>query len=110
MSATKDRIAVAMGMGQCLMSRNADRINVLELQRESIEMKTRNKELMEAVGGMVCGGGAKTKMCTSKKNLPPTDKNNVTMANKKIDMDIYSDHPLWPILWYLWREHKQTFV
>ncbi len=59
---------------------------------------------------MVCGGEAKNKTCAYKKNLPLTEKNNFTMANNKIDMSMYSDHPLWPILWYRWSKHKRSFA
>ncbi len=59
---------------------------------------------------MICGGGAKNKTHTSKKNLPPTNKNNITMANNKIDMSMYSDHPLWLIRWYCWSEKEQNLA
>ncbi len=58
---------------------------------------------------MVCVGVAKNKTHAYKKNLPPIDKNNVAMANNKIDTSMYSYHPLWPILWYRWSEHKRSF-
>ncbi len=110
MSTTEERIAAVMGMGHCPTSRNPNGINVLELQWAYNEIKTRNRELMEAVGGMVCGGGSKNKMRVYKKNLPPTNKNNVAMANKKIDTSMYYDHPLWPILWYNWSKHERRFA
>ncbi len=100
MSTTKERIAVAMGMVHRPTSRNAHGINVLELQQAYNKMNMRNGKLTEAVGGVVCGGGAKNKRRAYKKNLPPTDENNVAMANNKIDTSIYSDHPLRPILCY----------
>ncbi len=59
---------------------------------------------------MVCEGGAKNKTRAYKKNLPPTDKNNVAMANNKIDTSLYSYHPLRPILWYRWSEHERSFA
>ncbi len=47
---------------------------------------------------------------TTTKNLPLTNKNNIAMANNKIDIDIYSNHCLRPIVWYLWSKHEKRFT
>ena len=82
----------------------------LDLRNAYNNLLSRNQELTHALTRVKQGGESKNTARTIKKRLIPSDRFNVSIANTKIDTDIWSYNPIRPRAWYHWSVNPRSFA